>query len=64
MSTHPAHAPTRHDELQRAAREHLLLHLAPNGAYAGGDRELLVLDRAEGVHVVDTAGQRLAHQVA
>jgi hypothetical protein len=27
-------------------------------------RELLVLDRAEGIHVVDTAGQRLAHQVA
>jgi adenosylmethionine-8-amino-7-oxononanoate aminotransferase len=46
-----------HAELQRASREHLLLHFARNGAF-GPDRELLVLDRGEGPYVFDTRGRR------
>src|SRR6202012_6272387 len=45
-------------ELQRAAREHLLLHFTKHGsAYAHG-RELLVLERGEGPYVFDTNGRR------
>jgi adenosylmethionine-8-amino-7-oxononanoate aminotransferase len=47
-----------HDQLQRAAREHLLLHFTKHGsAYADG-KELLVLERGEGPHVFDTNGRR------
>jgi adenosylmethionine-8-amino-7-oxononanoate aminotransferase len=47
-----------HDELQRAAREHLLLHFTKHGsAYADG-KELLVLERGEGPYVFDTHGRR------
>ena len=46
-----------HALLQQAARDHLLLHLARNGAYDDPGTELLVLDRAEGVRVYDTAGR-------
>ena len=37
--------------------DHLLLHFARNGAFAGGD-DLLVLDRGEGPYVFDTDGRR------
>jgi len=43
-----------HDELQAAAREHLLLHFTRHGA----PRELLVLERGEGPYVFDTRGRR------
>jgi adenosylmethionine-8-amino-7-oxononanoate aminotransferase len=46
-----------HALLQQAARDHLLLHLARNGAYDDPGTELLVLDRAEGVRVYDTTGR-------
>jgi adenosylmethionine-8-amino-7-oxononanoate aminotransferase len=47
-----------HDELQRSAREHLLLHFTKHGsAYADG-KELLVLERGEGPYVFDTTGRR------
>src|ERR1700739_3477742 len=47
-----------HDALQRAAREHLLLHFTKHGsAYADG-KELLVLERGEGPYVFDTLGRR------
>lgn len=60
-----------HDELQRAAREHLLLHFtkqaaaygtagpgaAESEAVAPAD-ELLVLERGEGPYVFDTTGKR------
>jgi adenosylmethionine-8-amino-7-oxononanoate aminotransferase len=47
-----------HDALQRAAREHLLLHFTRHGgAYAEG-AELLVLERGEGPYVFDTQGRR------
>jgi adenosylmethionine-8-amino-7-oxononanoate aminotransferase len=47
-----------HDELQRSAREHLLLHFTKHGsAYADG-KELLVLERGEGPYVFDTNGHR------
>ncbi|MEV4421249.1 aminotransferase class III-fold pyridoxal phosphate-dependent enzyme [Patulibacter sp. NPDC049589] len=58
---------TSHDELQRAAREHLLLHFtkqaaaygtAPPAADAAPRDELLVLDRGEGPYVFDTTGKR------
>ncbi len=35
-----------------------LLHFTRNGAYGSGGSELLVLDRAEGPYVFDTAGRR------
>jgi adenosylmethionine-8-amino-7-oxononanoate aminotransferase len=50
--------PRTHEDLQRAAHEHLLLQFARNGAFGPDGRELLVLDRAEGVHVYDTRGRR------
>jgi adenosylmethionine-8-amino-7-oxononanoate aminotransferase len=47
-----------HDELQRSARDHLLLHFTRHGsAYAEGS-ELLVLERGEGPYVFDTRGRR------
>jgi adenosylmethionine-8-amino-7-oxononanoate aminotransferase len=63
---------TSHDELQRSAREHLLLHFtkqaaayateAPSAVADGtGARpadELLVLERGEGPYVFDTTGKR------
>jgi adenosylmethionine-8-amino-7-oxononanoate aminotransferase len=48
----------RHERLQNGARDHLLLHLARNGGFSEGRQELVVLDRAEGVYVFDTAGRR------
>ena len=45
-----------HEELQQAAREHLLLHFTRHQAAFAG--ELLVLDRGEGPYVFDTAGRR------
>lgn len=36
----------------------LLLHFSAQGAYGPGGKELLVLDRAEGPYVFDTAGRR------
>jgi adenosylmethionine-8-amino-7-oxononanoate aminotransferase len=38
--------------------EHLVLHFSPNGAWANGDRELLVLERGDGAYVYDTDGRR------
>ncbi|WP_036725706.1 aspartate aminotransferase family protein [Patulibacter minatonensis] len=56
---------TSHAELQRAAREHLLLHFTKQaGAYGtsaerdGGTDDLLVLERGEGPYVFDTTGKR------
>jgi len=45
------------EQLQRQAREHLLLHFTRNGD-ATADGELLVIDRGEGLHVYDTEGNR------
>ena len=47
-----------HDQLQSAAREHLLLHFARHGEFGHGGSELLVLERGEGAHVYDTRGRR------
>ncbi len=47
-----------HDELQRRAHEHLLLHFARNGAFGPDAGELLVLERGEGPYVFDTRGNR------
>jgi adenosylmethionine-8-amino-7-oxononanoate aminotransferase len=47
-----------HDELQRSAREHLLLHFTRHGATLADGRELLVLERGEGAYVFDTRGRR------
>jgi adenosylmethionine-8-amino-7-oxononanoate aminotransferase len=46
------------DSLQRAAREHLLLHFTRNGAFGPDQTPLLVLERGEGPYVFDTAGRR------
>lgn len=62
----PSTAPpaTSHEHLQRAAREHLLLHFtAQDAPYGGGgergtDEGLLVLERGEGPYVFDTTGRR------
>ncbi len=43
-----------HDDLQRAAHDHLLLHFSRNGNLD----PLLVLERGEGPYVYDTAGRR------
>ncbi len=40
------------------ATDHLLLHFARNGGARDGDVELLVLERGEGVFVVDSQGRR------
>jgi adenosylmethionine-8-amino-7-oxononanoate aminotransferase len=40
------------------ATDHLLLHFARNGPVRDGDVELLVLERGDGVFVVDTLGRR------
>jgi adenosylmethionine-8-amino-7-oxononanoate aminotransferase len=45
-----------HDELQEAARGHLLFHFSRHADLAVD--ELLVLDRGEGPYVFDTAGRR------
>src|SRR3954464_2681794 len=42
-----------HDELQRAAHDHLLLHFSKQGI-----DDLLVLERGEGPYVFDTKGKR------
>jgi adenosylmethionine-8-amino-7-oxononanoate aminotransferase len=42
-----------HDELQRAAHDHLLLHFSKQGL-----DDLLVLERGEGPYVFDTSGRR------
>jgi adenosylmethionine-8-amino-7-oxononanoate aminotransferase len=49
---------TSPDQLERAARDHLLLHFARNGAYGGDGAPLLVLERGEGPYVWDTRGRR------
>ena len=62
----PSTTPTasRHDDLQRAAREHLLLHFTKQAAAYGTaevpapDDGLLVLERGEGPYVFDTTGRR------
>lgn len=46
-----------HDQLQRSASEHLLLHFARNGSFSQTN-ELLVLERGEGPYVFDTRGRR------
>jgi adenosylmethionine-8-amino-7-oxononanoate aminotransferase len=43
-----------HDDLQRAARDHLLLHFSRNGNLD----PLLILERGEGPYVYDTKGRR------
>lgn len=56
----------QHDELQRSAREHLLLHFTKQAAAYGasapepveGAADLLVLERGEGPYVFDTQGKR------
>src|ERR1700735_5253487 len=40
------------------ATDHLLLHFARNGGARDGDVELLVLERGDGVFVVDSLGRR------
>jgi adenosylmethionine-8-amino-7-oxononanoate aminotransferase len=40
------------------ATDHLLLHFARNGGARDGDTELLVLERGEGVFVIDSLGRR------
>jgi adenosylmethionine-8-amino-7-oxononanoate aminotransferase len=40
------------------ATDHLLLHFARNGGARDGDVELLVLERGEGVFVIDSRGRR------
>jgi adenosylmethionine-8-amino-7-oxononanoate aminotransferase len=57
MSVQVTDARADHARLQHDAREHLLLHLARNGAHDDPHNELLILDRAEGVRVYDTAGR-------
>jgi adenosylmethionine-8-amino-7-oxononanoate aminotransferase len=47
-----------HEELQRAAHEHLLLHFTRNGAFGPGGRELPVFERGDGPYVFDTHGRR------
>ncbi|MBS1869332.1 MAG: aspartate aminotransferase family protein [Actinobacteria bacterium] len=47
-----------HDDAQRSAREHLLLHFTKHAAAYAADRELLVLERGEGPYVFDTRGRR------
>ncbi len=47
-----------HEQLQRAAHEHLLLHFTRNGAFGPGGRELPVFERGEGPYVFDTNGRR------
>jgi adenosylmethionine-8-amino-7-oxononanoate aminotransferase len=47
-----------HEDLQRASRDHLLLHFARNGAFGPQGSELLVLERGEGPYVYDTQGRR------
>ncbi len=59
----PDSTSSRHADLQRAAREHLLLHFTNHAAaYGAGDappaRDLLVLERGEGPYVFDTRGHR------
>jgi adenosylmethionine-8-amino-7-oxononanoate aminotransferase len=49
---------SNHDQLQQAAREHLLLHFTRNGSALADDHELLVLERGEGPYVFDTKGRR------
>ena len=44
---------TAHDELQEAARSHLLLHFSKSEL-----DDLLVLERGEGPYVFDTRGNR------
>ncbi|MGX6447659.1 aminotransferase class III-fold pyridoxal phosphate-dependent enzyme [Patulibacter sp. S7RM1-6] len=72
MATTPTAPGAEHDELQAAAREHLLLHFTKQSAAYGsaptasaeqespaaGRDDLLVLDRGEGPYVFDTTGQR------
>lgn len=41
-----------------SATDHLLLHFARNGGARDGDVELLVIERGEGVFVVDSLGRR------
>ncbi len=45
------------EQLQKQAREHLLLHFTRNGD-ATADGELLVIDRGEGLYVYDIDGKR------
>ena len=47
-----------HEELQLAAREHLLLHFTRHNAAFAGGHDLLVLERGEGPYVFDTQGRR------
>ncbi|HET8977270.1 MAG TPA: aspartate aminotransferase family protein [Solirubrobacteraceae bacterium] len=47
-----------HDQLQSAARDHLLLHFTRHGSVYAEGNELLVLERGEGPHVFDTRGRR------
>jgi adenosylmethionine-8-amino-7-oxononanoate aminotransferase len=49
---------SNHDQLQQAAREHLLLHFTRNGSALADEHELLVLERGEGPYVFDTKGRR------
>jgi len=45
-----------HDELQRAAREHLWMHFTRMGAYAGAEVPIIV--RGDGCYLEDTTGRR------
>ncbi len=44
--------------------DHLLLHFARTGGLHGGDAELLVLERGDGVFVVDSLGRRHLDQLS
>ncbi|MEZ0577256.1 aspartate aminotransferase family protein [Nocardioides sp. MH1] len=49
-----------HDDLQRAAKDHLWLHFSQHGRYAGEgpEHEVPVMARGEGVYLYDSKGKR------
>ena len=49
---------SNHTLLQERADEHLLLHFAPSGSFGSDGKELLILERGEGSHVIDARGRR------
>jgi adenosylmethionine-8-amino-7-oxononanoate aminotransferase len=51
-----------HEELQRAAKDHLWLHFSAMGSYA--DRDVPVIVRGEGCHLYDTHDRRYLDMLA
>ena len=50
--------PVGTDSWQERAHRHLLMHFTRNGAFGPDGNRLLVLERGEGVYVVDADGKR------